>query len=66
MSDWRSISTAPRDEVPKLGYGPNGFDILIWPLLLEETADHYSNGRWFNGDVYVEPTHWMPLPAPPK
>lgn len=30
----------------------------------------FSEGRWHNPeddeDYYVEPSHWMPLPAPPK
>lgn len=31
------------------------------------SSDHVGEGYdWFNGDVFVCPTHYMPLPNPPK
>ena len=68
---WRPIKTAPRKPLDKAGYGP---EILLF------VADQTSEGRlgvgyWdrdFN-KFYVEhpesgsqPTHWMPMPEPPK
>lgn len=58
MMDWRPIETAPESAMI-LGYA----DGMIRLVMLEEgewmtvgaDIDHY----WF------EPTHWMPMPAPP-
>jgi len=31
-----------------------------------ENASNDEGYDWFNGDVFVNPTHWQPLPEPPK
>jgi len=31
-----------------------------------ENSSNYEGYDWFNGDVFVNPTHWQPLPEPPK
>ncbi len=67
MTKWQNISTAPKD----------GTQILIWngqDTVVAWWDDVYiwvSPGAWISylnrsdTDEY-EPTHWMPLPAPPK
>ena len=59
---WRPIETAPRTGVSLLLYQPwrSGYDTRL--------IGHYANG-WViqHGELWdVEPTHWMPLPEPPK
>lgn len=67
MTDWQPISTAPRDGtevdlwVIRDGHGER-FASASWDVML---------GRWFNGYLHplhrdADPTHWMPLPPPPK
>jgi hypothetical protein len=62
---WRPIETAPMDGTEILGWCGDYVDICYM-------VDHYSYGEvWrtakcedFGG--YETPTHWMPLPDPPK
>ena len=75
MPDWQPIDTAPKDGTPILAFqhwaaaGPS-WCVLEW----DEFGEHIETGRQAGGwtppeDGYVgfwEPTHWMPLPAPPK
>jgi hypothetical protein len=61
MSEWQPIETAPRD----------GAEILIcWKKQFGGwfvTAAYLNEGRCFavGGGLLGQPTHWMPLPAPP-
>ena len=64
MSEWQPIETAPRD---------NEKIILIWDAddkfiyqghLLED--DEISIWVTLEGFAIDKPTHWMPLPEPPK
>lgn len=53
-----------------------GISVAIWVDGWYESTDEYGSGywmpgwwfAWFNGDAeyVVAPTHWMPLPVPPK
>ena len=59
---WLPIETAPRDGTRVLGFGPH------------DSRGHYINAVIFYRDMwtitwmtgYGEPTHWRPLPPPPK
>jgi hypothetical protein len=59
---WQPIETAPKDGSPVLG---------VWQCL-NQTWDYnvvqFSDDVWWNYyfDGSHTPTHWMPLPEPPK
>lgn len=60
--EWQPIDTASKRGISMLltGKYANG---LPWVLI-----GHYANG-WTcsqDYDVYLEPTHWMPLPSAPE
>lgn len=66
MSDWQPIDTAPKD----------GTQILVWPYWSSRSPTQVywrdlqrKPGRWeITPSHYcagADPTHWMPLPAPP-
>lgn len=62
---WQAFATAPRDGTPFLaawvGAGPNGY--LVQPV-------RWQNGHflhtWDHAALTGEPTHRMPMPAPPQ
>ncbi len=62
MSDWQPIATAPRD----------GTDILLGFRRRRAVVAHgfeSVHGWYFSDDddlVVHEPTHWMPIPKPPR
>ena len=71
---WQPIETAPRDSVYRDGNNHYAEYILV-------CSGHYDTPRrarfWFrddsdssdfiaDGGIAVYPTHWMPLPTPPK
>lgn len=68
MTPWQPIETAPRDGTPLLGFVPSyyqgkgGICLLIWLKNARE-----PDGHWYDGHAFkTDPTHWMPLPEPPK
>jgi hypothetical protein len=58
MSEWKSIETAPR----------NGSDMLLWDGTLIRLGFWDGNrfSIWPGRAECKFPTHWMPLPEPPK
>jgi hypothetical protein len=68
---WQPIDTAPKDKTAILVWCPNiggrvsqqtgltGFHIVA------RYYDGCLEAEW-NGDVIPKPTHWLPLPPPPK
>lgn len=63
--EWLPIDSAPRD----------GSDILTFDAVLGQyeisgywvNPPRYWDGRhWGDGEYYHQPTHWLPLPPPPK
>ena len=65
QSEWRDIATAPKDGT---------YVWLWWPYWFTMgTRGMWNHGRWHSEDVISDlvvqesgPTHWMPLPAPPR
>ena len=63
MTEWKPIETAPKDLQP----------IILYMPYLDEPENYqigyWNSGRWENciDSMYeLKPTHWMPLPIPPK
>ena len=62
--NWQPIDTAPKDRTKVLTYGPlkdgSGF--------YQEVQGYWKSGYWPVVLMHnsLEPTHWMPLPDPPK
>lgn len=60
--EWQPIATAPRD----------GTKILVWREAELGYAgrrigvDKWHKNRWWHSRLNMQPTHWMPLPDPPK
>jgi hypothetical protein len=59
---WKTIDSAPTQE---------GVEFLIWNGRHMDVVEFgwlgpYGKPVWFNGDVAMDGTHWMPLPAPPS
>lgn len=60
---WRSIDSAPKDGTAVLAhFGGDRHGVIHWT--------GWGGGTWrchFTGhNISSEPTHWMPLPAPPE
>ncbi len=75
--DWQPIETAPKDGTVIIGYGlpPKatvnqrhfGSDVrTIKTWKLGDTIGWSARNRFGMFTVGFEPTHWMPLPEPPK
>lgn len=78
QQEWQPIDTAP-DHTPILAYGIwqgeiNGIgkktvDIIQGPVGTSDADDEMAWWGCLTGDAYacwLKPTHWRPLPAPPK
>ena len=61
MNNWQPIETAPRDGTEFLGFSYSESYHVVSYGYTHDGIDH-----WFNGDVHIEITRWMPLPKPPK
>ena len=65
MSEWQPIETAPKDHRTILGFGTE--------RIYSPARPHVYSMMWLFGDwtdpheseAKYNPTHWMPLPAPP-
>ena len=70
-SPWRSVETAPKDRFVLL-CGPSGYTTTPLVFTTGIMRSNYRAGSWIdhaNDDLVdwgFEPTHWMPLPAPPE
>ena len=73
--EWQPIETAPKDGTNILGY--NGEDVteMIWDDWPDDSGHMgWCRSQFISGGmldeahfrVEPEPTHWMPMPEPPK
>lgn len=76
MSEWQPIETAPRDGSQILVYRPQAH-LTNDPQVKVCRSVQHDKGCWEKTvppgmdstnftDGYCKPTHWMPLPQPPK
>jgi hypothetical protein len=63
MADhWKDISTAPKD-------GTDFLALIPWQKKHHQMVGYFAPDRKFRswpGRIIYEPSHWMPLPEPPK
>jgi hypothetical protein len=70
--NWQPIETAPKDGTRVLIYGYWDGELSDLDEEPEVWKARFSLGTWWvDSDQYyvarvVNPTHWMPLPKPPK
>ena len=73
--NWQPIENAPQDGTWVLLAGGHEYgDEPVGPCVVGHwVADSYGDGYWAYAywdsgwrSGYDEPTHWMPLPEPPK
>lgn len=68
MGEWQPIETAPRTARSILVWCPermNTYVVTWW-----QSDRNHAEPRWchfggISGELTEEPSHWMPLPAPP-
>lgn len=73
MSEWQDIKTAPESTpilafVPKAHRGLDSCEVVV-VVRLDGELTYWTNGGPNAGDdMHFDqpPTHWMPLPDPPK
>jgi hypothetical protein len=60
--DWQPIETAPKDGRDVLGFWPDRAEGHMAVAHYDQDRDRFRSDtvEWRN------PTHWMPLPAPPS
>lgn len=61
---WQPIDTAPKDGARVIVYCDRGARIRIMKYWQPSNPD--TPGFWIDGTGSATPTHWMPLPEPPK
>ncbi len=73
MTDWQPIATAPISGDPFTEPQDyvllwNGQHVGVGAIHSEEYAEEVGSRYWDEGgqSIMPEPTHWMPLPAPPS
>ncbi len=67
MTTWQPIETAPKDGRVILCIGHANIH-HVEPMMYYASDPGQDNGcwGWLEGDTPMkQPTHWMPLPAPP-
>lgn len=70
MTEWKPIETAPKDGTEILGWLKEG----KWAVVSFKVTKSYchwnrefrDSENWWKDNVTCTPTHWMPLPNPPK
>ena len=74
MSEWQPIETAPKGEKKPFPGGKGVREIHVSPRILtftsagDLTISYWvpEGERWSMFSRKTPPTHWMPLPEPPK
>ena len=62
---WQPIETAPKDGTSVLVCRVNTKpEAAVQPIRTDWWSNHYE--QWMKSNAYSQPTHWMPLPPPPR
>lgn len=65
--EWQPIETAPKDKTPILVTAKNEVPCVVrWSVIYGEWEMVHINGWDPDSRLPLEPTYWMPLPAPPE
>lgn len=65
MSEWKPIETAPEGDWI-IAWDPEN-QTCAFALNIKGSPAASETRQWINEDLLpISPTHWMPLPAPPK
>lgn len=64
--EWQPIETAPVDVDVLVTDGSDTQCVARNSTLMESWQLTYCGSFAEDGDLCFEPTHWMPLPPPPK
>lgn len=65
MSEWQPIETAPKDGTHVLMYRRQDISEAWWQKKFIGEGYEWGGTGWAYPD-FAPPTHWMPLPEPPK
>lgn len=73
MSEWYPIETAPKDGTKFIAIASDGVSGIVSIVHRHDPGGEQRNPKhhyecWvtdFNSPCGLQPTHWMPLPAPP-
>jgi hypothetical protein len=67
-ADWQKIESAPKDGTFYLAVSSRSgfYATLNQPPGHERGAWYFLRGKWIGESDEYQPTHWMPLPQPPK
>jgi len=63
MTEWREIATAPKDGSRVLVYRPDATSRR--KIGIDSRTPDKFDGAWQHSRPDEQPSHWMPLPAPP-
>jgi len=67
MTEWQPIETAPKDGTKFDAWVPDAFGgHRMTDLSFNARGQLRQNGLLTTADLPRWPTHWMPLPNPPK
>ena len=69
MREWQQIETAPKDQEILMYFGADAlspFSVGCWTRQWEMQSIGISHIEDHLGEYFQFPTHWMPLPQPPK
>ena len=65
-SGWQPIETAPRGEIVLFVYPPDGKSHLDPKYGVGSLSEWSGHTLFFDWGWSMRPTHWMPLPTPPR
>jgi hypothetical protein len=65
--EWQLIETAPKDGTWVLAFESPNMRVVRWGSVgVHLFSGRSGDERWNDGEYDFAPTHWMPLPEPPK